>query len=265
MITRYRAYNSGPNNMKKTVRIPAIVLFGLFALQAANVVVRTIQVVYQDLPVWEYSDSQSNPCPKALGIAGGNLNRIIWADKRSSSELVDSYLELTTADRDEDGDGLTASEELWQLTSDNHTDSDEDGVDDNLDTCPNGFTRTYRDRIESQVVTDFLKRQKRAGPTYCVTRLGSHWDIDVPNSKSVVVDDWAFFYIRYETDLIPAVPCSEGGYVRLETRVFVPGGLYVYHVYHWFGRRCALGKLVFMIDVPVIGPVQIGSKVVEVS
>ena len=251
--------------MRKTLRIVGIVVFGLFCIQAAYVLLRTVQVLYQDMPAWAYAEASKDLFPEALGRARGNLNRVIWAKERASPSLVDPCFDLTNLNRDEDGDGLTASEELWQFTSDNHVDSDEDGIDDFSDHCPNGFTRKYRDQIESKVISRVLKRSGRLGPTFCVTRLGSYWDIDVPGSKSIVVDDWAFFHIRNETDLIPDDPCCEEGWIRLDTRVFVPGGFYVYNVYHWFGGRCAVGQLVFLIDLPVIGPVHVGNKVVAVS
>jgi len=251
--------------MKKTIRISCAVVLGLLGLQAAYVIFRTAQVLYQDMPAWAYAEASENLFPEALGKARGNLTQLIWAKKHTSPGLADSCFELENLNQDQDGDGLTASEELWQFTSDNHVDSDEDGIDDFSDNCPNGYTRKYRDQIESKVISRVLKRSGHLGPTYCVTRLGTYWDIDVPGSKAIVVDDWAFFYIRNETDLIPDDPCCEEGWIRLDTRVFVPGCFYVYDVYHWFGGRCALGELVFLIDLPVFGPVHVGRKVVAVS
>jgi hypothetical protein len=251
--------------MKRTLRIVGIVILGLFCIQFAYVLYRTAQVLYQDMPAWAYAEASGNHFPEALGKARGNLNRVIWAKERDLSGLIDPCSDLDDLDQDQDGDGLTAYEELWQLTSDTHVDSDEDGLDDFSDHCPNGLIRKYRDRVESKVISRVLKRSGRLGPTYCVTRLGTYWDIDVPGSKAIVVDDWAFFHIRNETDLIPDEPCCEEGWIRLDTRVFVPGFFYVYDVYHWFGGRCAVGQLVFVVDLPVLGPVHVGDKVVAVS
>ena len=251
--------------MKRTLCIVGIAILGLFFIQTAYVLCRTAQVLYQDMPRWAYAEASGHHFPEALGKARGNLNRMLWAKERGLSGLIDPCFDLDNLQQDQDGDGLTASEELWQLTSDDHVDSDEDGLDDFSDDCPNGFTRKYRDEIESKVVSRVLELSGRLGPTYCVTRLGSYWDIDAPGSKAIVVDDWAFFHIRNDTDLIPDEPCCEEGWIRLDTRVFVPGCFYVYDVYHWFGSRCAVGELVFLIDLPVIGPVHVGRKVVAVS
>jgi hypothetical protein len=166
---------------------------------------------------------------------------------------------------DRDHDGLTEKQEFFRMTADSSADTDEDGIPDARDLAPNGFSRTYRERIESEVYTHFLNAKSPGGTAYCVTGFDSYLDLHPKRKVAVVVTHTILAYLRYFTDLFPEQPCRENGFVTADPIVFIPGALYAYDLEYDFGGRCGGEIITVFADLPFVGPFHLYDRWVWIS
>ena len=240
-------------------RVALLVFLVVVAIQASYAFYRTAEVVREQI------DSPFSKLPDGICDARTDLSMLVWQKRRGVDSDGSICPEPLNPNVDNDGDGLTGVEESLQFTSDKFFDSDGDGINDREDRCPNCFVNNYRGRIESHVISGIVRDWAKEGTVYLVAESGSFLEVDSPTGKSVVVDEIGFYYLYIHTDALPDVRCGENGYVRAFTRVFIPGVFYVYEVDQWFGGVCGCGDLVFVIDLPFVGPVTIGKKTTWVS
>ena len=183
---------------------------------------------------------------------------------RLPSSAVEDW--MSTQAEDADSDGLDSRSELLLMTSDRTADTDEDGVPDPADPCPNGFARSYREKVESAVFSSELRGWEAKNTTvYCVTSFDTYLDIASGGARAVVLSEMALAYLRFETDVFPDKPCRENGYLLAEPFVFVPGLLYVYDLEYDFGGRCGGQLRKLFVDLPILGPTHVFDRWVWIS
>jgi hypothetical protein len=247
--------------LKKALRIATRIVLCLCLVQLGYAVLRTAQVTFESLDWWPFSSP--DPRPEGVSEVLLALSMVVYQQNPDRILLLtpDDWHEL-----DGDGDGLNARDELLRMTSDNHADTDGDGIPDPVDTSPNGFTSSYRERVESKVLSSYLQSPISASETaYCVVGLDSWLDVQDNDVLAVVISYQTLAYLRYFTDIFPRESCRDNGYVTTEPYLFIPGVVYIYDLEYHFGGRCGGEKRMVFIDLPFIGPVQVADKQIWMS
>jgi hypothetical protein len=244
--------------LKKALLIAARIILCLCLVQLGYAMHRTVQVTCESLDWWPFS----NPDPRPEGISDVmmGLTMLVYQETPDRLQVLTPSSEGWQK-RDADGDGLMARDEMLRMTSDRHADTDGDGLPDPVDTSPNGFASSYRERVESAVLSNYLQHPISASETaYCVVGLDSWLDVQDNDVLAVVISYQTLAYLRYFTDIFPRDSCRANGYVTTEPYLFIPGALYIYDLEYHFGGRCGGEKRMILIDLPFIGPVHVADK-----
>jgi hypothetical protein len=227
-----------------------------------NIAFRMGQFMTQELnPMWRMDQvEQGDGCARS-GIA--DLSIFIthrrYGTEVSFDETFPDYVDL-------DGDGLSAFEEIVRLTSDQSLDSDNDGIQDPEDRCVDCRALSYRDRLETLLVTEMVCHWGSEKDRVYVVSTGS---VDpssaCPDTTFVSAPAWATEYLGRQPETWGPERNPEYGVLRIEPRLYMPGLIYGYDVDYFCGPLCAEESYAFILDLPVFGPVYMGRKVLWIS
>jgi len=235
------------------VLLAVVVVWGLY------IAFRVAQFVSQELdPMWRMEQEQGFA---QKGV--GDLSKHLWSVRRNTAE---GFGESFPADIDQDGDGLGALNEILNLTSDQSVDSDNDGIPDPEDQCTNCRAISYRDRIESILASELICSWGSAKErNYVVSTHSVNPIPECPDTMFVVAPRWAVHFLTLQPEAIGNHRNPDFGLLKIEPRVYVPGLVYGYYVDYYCGSLCAEWSYAFIVDIPLIGPVYTGRRVLGVS
>ena len=227
-----------------------------------NIAFRVGQFMAQELnPTWRMDQVEPGDGCARSGVV--DLSNVITLRLYGT---VASFTESFPDDVDFDEDGLSAFEEIVRLTSDQSRDSDSDGIPDPDDRCVGCRALSYRDRLETLLVTELACHWGSGKDRVYVVSTGS---VDpssaCPDTAFVSAPSWAADFLTRQPETWGIDRNPEYGVLRIEPRLYVPGLIYGYYVDYFCGPLCAESSYAFILDVPVFGPVYLGRRVLWIS
>ena len=248
------------NSMKRVVLGLIMVLLAFIGLSwTLNIAFRSIQFAVQELDASWIDRNAAGACSTGLDDLSEFLLSFRYGDRRTLKEAFRENV-------DADGDGMSAWAEILSLKSDNSIDSDGDGIPDPNDRCEDCRSLTFRDRVESLLVSRIICAWASGKQRVYLIGTGSmDPSVDCPETWFVASPSWAFFLFQFENPPSPGTEEPEFGVCELDPRLYFPGLIYVYEFDYYCGPLCAEHSYAFVIDVPILGPRYVGRKVLWVS
>ena len=240
----------GPSRWRRYLCLGGL---ALATLVLANVVVRTTQYFRSAVSTPHQSPNQ---CVEALSMAAPEVARQL-----NASVPLDQVIDPTN---DNDNDGLDPLAEFLQFTSDDNTDCDNDGALDGVDGCPNCWGNDYRARVEASLIRGLLRDAD--GPSEFTVYVPVPWgrSLNLPEGPYRVVasPEWHFRLVQRHFGQVPPSGIS---WLYLEPEIILPGAFYVYRTKMMCGKRCGWTRLSMLIDIPILGPTYIGSRLLWIA
>jgi hypothetical protein len=234
-----------------------ILLFAILAVCAVQILYscgRTIQAITHE--VSRISMISADRIPE--GVRFGHSNLMVLREFSADIHPIPTDAAVfacgSDPELDQDGDGLSGRQEFWLLTSDEHADSDDDGIRDSDDPCPNCYALSHLDEMRSSIIRNLLSEDAGPDTFYVGTPGEAQLDVHVPFTTVVSVSNRELDFLAKRTSLFPRESSSQTGHMRITDRIWIPGFLYVGDVDSWCGSRCGAGNTYFVLDLAVAGP-----------